>query len=43
MRRRIDPALDGALIRAPFWRRLQGEALLHSEKPIPTATVDAAV
>jgi hypothetical protein len=43
MRRRIYPALDEALIRAPFWRLLQGEALLRSEKPIPTETVDVAV
>jgi hypothetical protein len=43
MRRRIDPALDEALIRAPFWRLLQGEALLRSEKPFPTETVDVAV
>jgi hypothetical protein len=43
MRRRIDPALDEAPIRAPFWQLLQGEALLRPEKPIPTETVDVAV
>ena len=43
MRRRIDLAFDEAIIRAPFWRLLQGQALLRPEKPIPTETVDVSV
>jgi hypothetical protein len=43
MRRRICPALAEALIRFPFWRHFQREALLRLEKPSPTQTADVAV